>query len=258
MTNAKNDRIGDSHSKHDLRLIVMRMSSDNIYGIFIHFLHVVALINMYSLNPRADIDEEHDNLLDACDVSQEKLTLEFRLKICEFLLFWLEHTKSSSQDIPLDRHFKLNLWCNSFCSGRQVFIFQRVPALFTASYPPQRDHDTSQKLNFVITILVVNCHIEHRRHVFHITGGEKKVWKFNLLNFLTRTIFVFLSCWQTYNVNILFQFGVNVLYSVCVCRRALTSSRTQKGSDLPPMSADARPVAPYTFTVKWPTSRRFW
>lgn len=48
----------------------------------------------------------------------------------------------------------------------------------------------------------------------------------------------------TYNVNILFQFGVNVLYSVCVCNLLLTNSRTQNGSDFPPISADAKPVAP--------------
>lgn len=60
-----------------------------------------------------------------------------------------------------------------------------------------------------------------------------------------------------YKVNILFQFGVNVLYSVCVCNRALTNSRTQNGSDFPPRSAAAKPVAPNTLTVKCPTSRRF-
>lgn len=62
---------------------------------------------------------------------------------------------------------------------------------------------------------------------------------------------------RTHNVKILFQFGANVLYSVCVWRRELISSNTQNGSDLPPKSAAAKPVAPNTFTVKCPTSRRF-
>lgn len=62
----------------------------------------------------------------------------------------------------------------------------------------------------------------------------------------------------TYNVKILFQFGVSVLYSVWVCKRALSNSKTQKGSDFPPISAAARPDAPYTLTVRWPTSRSFW
>lgn len=61
----------------------------------------------------------------------------------------------------------------------------------------------------------------------------------------------------TLNVKILFQLGISVLYSVCVCSRELTNSSTQNGSDLPPKSADANPVAPNTFTVKWPTSRKF-
>lgn len=61
----------------------------------------------------------------------------------------------------------------------------------------------------------------------------------------------------THNVKILFQFGANVLYSVCVWRRELISSSTQNGSDLPPKSAAASPVAPNTFTVKYPTSRKF-
>lgn len=62
---------------------------------------------------------------------------------------------------------------------------------------------------------------------------------------------------HTHNVKILFQFGISVLYSVCVCSRELTNSSTQNGSDLPPKSADAKPVAPNTFTVKWPISRIF-
>ena len=41
----------------------------------------------------------------------------------------------------------------------------------------------------------------------------------------------------------LFHSGLRVLYSVCVCSRALTSSRTQKGSLWPPRSADFRPFA---------------
>lgn len=60
---------------------------------------------------------------------------------------------------------------------------------------------------------------------------------------------------ETYKVKILFQLGVNVLYSVWVCNLALISSSTTNGSDLPPISAAARPVAPNTLTVRWPTSR---
>lgn len=62
----------------------------------------------------------------------------------------------------------------------------------------------------------------------------------------------------TLKVNILFQDGVKVLYSVWVCRRALPNSRTQKGSLLPPRSAEARPWALNTFTVRWPTSLTLW
>lgn len=61
----------------------------------------------------------------------------------------------------------------------------------------------------------------------------------------------------TYNVKILFQFGVSVLYSVWVWSLELISSSTQNGSDLPPKSAAANPVAPNTLIVKWPTSRVF-
>lgn len=77
---------------------------------------------------------------------------------------------------------------------------------------------------------------------------------FHQIYWLSRTR----SFFYTYNVNILFQLGINVLYSVCVCNRELTNSSTQNGSDLPPKSAAAKPVAPNTFTVKWPTSRKFW
>lgn len=58
----------------------------------------------------------------------------------------------------------------------------------------------------------------------------------------------------TLKVNIFCQEGDSVLYSVCVCNRALPSSRTQKGSLLPPKSAAAKPVALYTLTVRCPTS----
>ena len=71
-----------------------------------------------------------------------------------------------------------------------------------------------------------------------------------------------------------FHTGETVLYSVCVCslRRGLlvflagnskggqtahlwlSSSRTTKGSLLPPMSAAMRFLAQYTFAVRWPTS----
>ena len=61
----------------------------------------------------------------------------------------------------------------------------------------------------------------------------------------------------TDKVKILFQLGLSVLYSVCVCSRELSNWRTQNGSDLPPMSVDASSVARYTFTLRWPTSRRF-
>lgn len=60
----------------------------------------------------------------------------------------------------------------------------------------------------------------------------------------------------THKVKIFCHDGERVLYSVCVCSLALTNSSTQKGSDFPPRSAAARPVARYTFTVKCPTSRR--
>ena len=58
-------------------------------------------------------------------------------------------------------------------------------------------------------------------------------------------------------MKILFQLGLSVLYSVWVCSLELTSWRTQKGSDLPPISVDASPVARNTFTLRWPTSRVF-
>lgn len=65
------------------------------------------------------------------------------------------------------------------------------------------------------------------------------------------------KCFQkTYNVKIFCQDGERVLYSVWVWRRELTSSKTQNGSDLPPKSAAANPVARKTLTVKWPTSRK--
>lgn len=51
---------------------------------------------------------------------------------------------------------------------------------------------------------------------------------------------------ETYNVNILSQVGLSVLYSVWVCKRAFTSSSTQNGSLFPPMSAAARSSARYT------------
>lgn len=62
----------------------------------------------------------------------------------------------------------------------------------------------------------------------------------------------------TYKVNILFHEGFKVLYSVCVCNLELTSWSTQNGSDLPPISADANPVARKTFTLRCPTSLRLW
>lgn len=48
----------------------------------------------------------------------------------------------------------------------------------------------------------------------------------------------------TYKVKIFIQFGVKVLYSVCVCNLAFPNSKTQNGSDLPPKSAAAKPLAP--------------
>lgn len=122
-----------------------------------------------------------------------------------------------------------------------VFVFQRVPSLLSVANAKQGNHDTPQKLHFMVSVLVENCHIEHRRHVLDVAacGKQKMFLTFN--GTLTRL---------AYNVNILFQFGVNVLYSVCVCNLLLTSSRTQNGSDLPPMSADARPVALKTMMMQ--------
>lgn len=57
-------------------------------------------------------------------------------------------------------------------------------------------------------------------------------------------------------MNILSHVGDRVLYSVCVWSRALTSSSTQNGSDLPQRSADVNPVARYTQTARMPMSRR--
>lgn len=55
-----------------------------------------------------------------------------------------------------------------------------------------------------------------------------------------------IKCKLTYKVKIFCQFGVRVLYSVCVCNLEFMSSKTQNGSLLPPRSAAARPCARYT------------
>ncbi|CAG0923483.1 unnamed protein product, partial [Notodromas monacha] len=53
---------------------------------------------------------------------------------------------------------------------------------------------------------------------------------------------------RPYNVKILCQLGLRVLYSVWVCSLAFTSSSTQKGSLFPPRSAAASPWALNTLT----------
>lgn len=105
----------------------------------------------------------------------------------------------------------------------------------------QRNDDASEKLDLVVAILIEYGHLQHGRHVLDVAA------KTNITHFIPN---IHTTNSTTYNVKILFQFGISVLYSVCVCSRELISSSTQNGSDLPPKSAATNPVAPNTFTVR--------
>lgn len=55
-----------------------------------------------------------------------------------------------------------------------VFVFQRVPSLLSVANAKQGNHDTPQKLHFMVSVLVENRHIEHRRHVLDVAACEKQ------------------------------------------------------------------------------------
>ena len=122
-----------------------------------------------------------------------------------------------------------------------------LPLFLSVANSQQRNRNGTQKFKLVISIFIVNWDLQNWIYVFNIAERRR--------NKLFEEIWCMMCCY--YNVKSLFHVGFNVLYSVWVCNREFTNWRTQNGSLFPPKSAEAKPVALNTLTVKWPTSRTF-